>query len=216
MALARTGNVDSNELYTFFTNDTNAFNNIVSISGQVAALTVGLGAASLVYSGIRGGSNPEITDFKVNEIINDLTRDQTAAQNIVNTLGVAAIISANYYILAQFGEPANRRRAGDLFTHMFITNRQGIGNPLDLVFGLLDGVLSYSAVLRTIVFYSLGAGGIIIFWLIMSLLPNNPPGRRKRSQGVRRHKVKKRNVLYDDSNIYRILSSVHENHFDMT
>ena len=34
--------------------------------------------------------------------------------------------------------------------------RQGIGNPLDLVFGLLDGVLSYSAVLRTIVFYSLG------------------------------------------------------------
>ena len=35
MALARTGNVDSNELYTFFTNDTNAFNNIVSISGQV-------------------------------------------------------------------------------------------------------------------------------------------------------------------------------------
>ena len=33
---------------------------------QVAALTVGLGAASLVYSGIRGGSNPEITDFKVN------------------------------------------------------------------------------------------------------------------------------------------------------
>ena len=35
MALARTGNVNSNELYTFFTNDTNAFNNIVSISGQV-------------------------------------------------------------------------------------------------------------------------------------------------------------------------------------
>ena len=35
MALARTGNVNSNELYTFFTNDTNAFNNIVSITGQV-------------------------------------------------------------------------------------------------------------------------------------------------------------------------------------
>ena len=35
MALARTGNVDANELYTFFTNDTNAFNNIVSITGQV-------------------------------------------------------------------------------------------------------------------------------------------------------------------------------------
>ena len=51
---------------------------------------MGLGAASLVYSGIRGGSNPEITDFKVNEIINDLTRDQTAAQNIVNTLGVVS------------------------------------------------------------------------------------------------------------------------------
>ena len=67
----------------------------------------------------------------------------------------AAIISAIYYILAQFGEPANRRQA-DLFSNIFITNRQGIGNPLDLVFGLLDGVLSYSSVLRTIVFYSLG------------------------------------------------------------
>ena len=42
------------------------------------------------WSGIRGGSNPEITNFKVNEIINDLTRDQTAAQNIVNTLGVVS------------------------------------------------------------------------------------------------------------------------------
>ena len=51
---------------------------------------MGLGAASLVYSGIRGESNPEITNFKVNEIINDLTRDQTAAQNIVNTLGVVS------------------------------------------------------------------------------------------------------------------------------
>ena len=40
MALARTGNVDSNELYTFFTNDTNAFNNIVSISGQVFKINV--------------------------------------------------------------------------------------------------------------------------------------------------------------------------------
>ena len=51
---------------------------------------MGLGAASLVYGGVRGGSNPEVTDFKVNDIINDLTRDQTAAQNIVNTLGVVS------------------------------------------------------------------------------------------------------------------------------
>ena len=41
--------------------------------------------------------------------------------------------------------------------------RQGIGNPLDLVFGLLDGVLSYSAVLRTIVFYSLGVSFLKLF-----------------------------------------------------
>ena len=33
--LARTGNVNAEELYTFFTNDTNAQNNIISISGQV-------------------------------------------------------------------------------------------------------------------------------------------------------------------------------------
>ena len=37
-----------------------------------------------------------------------------------------------------------------------LADRQGIGNPLDLVFGLLDGVLSYGTVLRTIVFYSIG------------------------------------------------------------
>lgn len=211
MALARTGNVDANELYTFFTNDTNAFNNIVSITGQVVALTVGLGAASLVYGGVRGGSNPEVTDFKVNDIINDLTRDQTAAQNIVNTLGVAAIISANYYIFAQFGEPATRRRVGDLFN---LADRQGIGNPLDLVFGLLDGVLSYGTVLRTIVFYSIGAAGIVIFWLIMSILPNNPPGRRKRS--VERQHIKKRKTFIDDSKLYKIFTSIYENPFDMT
>ena len=41
--MARTGNVDSNELYTFFTNDTNAFNNIVSISGQVFKIKMCVG-----------------------------------------------------------------------------------------------------------------------------------------------------------------------------
>ena len=34
-----------------------------------------------------------IIALKVNEIINDLTRDQTAAQNIVNTLGVVSDIT---------------------------------------------------------------------------------------------------------------------------
>ena len=40
MALARTGNVNAGDLYTFFTNDTNAFNNIVSIGGQVRTKTM--------------------------------------------------------------------------------------------------------------------------------------------------------------------------------
>ena len=40
MALARTGNVNAGDLYTFFTNDTNAFNNIVSIGGQVRTETM--------------------------------------------------------------------------------------------------------------------------------------------------------------------------------
>ena len=47
----------------------------------------------------------------------------------------------------------------------------------------------------------------------MSILPNNPPSGRKRN---RFNVKKKRSVFYDDSNIYRILSSIHENHFDMT
>ena len=40
MALARTGNVNAGDLYTFFTNDTNAYNNIVSIGGQVSTKTM--------------------------------------------------------------------------------------------------------------------------------------------------------------------------------
>ena len=35
MSLARTGNVDVNGLYSYFTNDTVATNNIISIGGQV-------------------------------------------------------------------------------------------------------------------------------------------------------------------------------------
>ena len=40
MALARTGNVDANELYSFFTNDTIATNNIISIGGQVKIIMI--------------------------------------------------------------------------------------------------------------------------------------------------------------------------------
>ena len=60
----------------------------------------------------------------------------------------------NYYIFAQFGEPANRRNL--LKFADTITNRQGGFNPFDFIFGFLDGVPSYSVVLRTIVFYAIG------------------------------------------------------------
>ena len=66
----------------------------------------------------------------------------------------ASIISVNYFIFAQLGEPASRRnlkRIADI-----ITKRQGGFNLFDFAFGFLDGVLSYSTVLRTIVFYAIG------------------------------------------------------------
>ena len=54
---------------------------------QVAAISVALVGATFVYGAIRGGANPNVTDFRLNEVLNDLTRDQTAAQNIVLTTG---------------------------------------------------------------------------------------------------------------------------------
>jgi len=211
--LARTGNVNAEELYTFFTNDTNAQNNIISIGGQVAGITIGLTAASLLYATFRAGSNPNVTDFQIDSLVNDLTRDQTAAQNIISSLAYAIILSGNYFILAQLGEPANRRRR--IFDEFIqfgekITNRQGAFNPFDLVFGLLDGVLSYGTVLRTVVFYALGASAVIFFWLLMSFLPNTPPGRKKRSSSV----FSKINLENDKIN--RILLQVHDDQFDMT
>jgi len=207
MALARTGNVDANELYSFFTNDTIATNNIISIGGQVVALSLGLGAASVIYAAIRGGANPNVTDFRVDSIINDLLRDQTAAENIISTLGYASIISLNYYIFAQFGEPANRRnflKFADL-----ITKRQGGFNPFEFIFGFLDGVLSYSVVLRTIVFYAIGASGIVIFWTIMSFLPNTPPGKRKR-------KKRSLNKTDNEDTHLKILQNIHDNQWATT
>ena len=38
MALARTGNVDVNNLYSFLANDTNAVNNVIAIGGQVSVI----------------------------------------------------------------------------------------------------------------------------------------------------------------------------------
>ena len=54
---------------------------------QVAAISVALAGATFVYGAIRGGANPNVTDFRLDEVLNDLTRDQTAAQNIVLTTG---------------------------------------------------------------------------------------------------------------------------------
>lgn len=77
-------------------------------------------------------------------------------------------------------------------------DRQGF-NPLEAVAGFLDPVLSYAAVLRTIVFTGLGvrrycpspdtkpflqASGILIFWALMSLLPNGSGRRRRRRRTV--------------------------------
>ena len=53
----------------------------------------------------------------------------------------------------------NLTRFGDTivkFRRVPLTNRQGGLDPFGLVFGVLDGVLSYASVLRTIVFYALG------------------------------------------------------------
>ena len=67
------------------------------------------------------------------------------------------MISAIYFTLAQLGEPANRRRIFEDVSQQFSNiNRQGGFNPLDFVFGFLDGQLSYANVLRIIVFTSLG------------------------------------------------------------
>jgi len=181
LAHHRTLNLNQGDLYEFFTNDTNAFNNIVSIGGQLVGLTVVLGGASLVYTAIRGDQIS--SDLELNSVISDLTRDQTAAQNIFSTLGYSTIIAASYYFLSQLGEPANSRRKDEddnnlLYQTNFI-DRQGF-NPLDAVTGFLDPILSYSAVFRTLVFYGLGASGILIFWAFMSLLPNSR-GRKRRS-----------------------------------
>ena len=48
-----------------------------------------LGGASLVYTTIRGDQIS--SDLEVGAVVNDLTRDQTAAQNIVATLGYVSI-----------------------------------------------------------------------------------------------------------------------------
>ena len=56
---------------------------------------MGLGAASVIYAAIRGPSNPNVTDFKVDSIVNDLLRDQTAAENIIATLGYVSIYYLN-------------------------------------------------------------------------------------------------------------------------
>ena len=67
------------------------------------------------------------------------------------------MISAIYFTLAQLGEPANRRRIFEDVTQQFGNiNRQAGFNPLDFIFGFLDGQLSYANVLRIVVFTSLG------------------------------------------------------------
>merc|ERR1711953_586936 len=111
LAHHRTLNLNQGDLYDFFTNDTNAFNNIVSIGGQLVGLTVVLGGASIVYTAIRGDQIS--SDLELDSVISDLTRDQTAAQNIGATLGYSTIIAASYYFLSQLGEPARKRRRKD-------------------------------------------------------------------------------------------------------
>merc|ERR1712203_1311166 len=98
----------------------------------------------------------------------------TLATGLKRARNKSTIIAATYYFLSQLGEPARKRRRKDeddinlLYQTNFI-DRQGF-NPLDLVTGFLDPILSYSAVFRTLVFYGLGASGILIFWALMSLL----------------------------------------------
>ena len=48
-----------------------------------------LGGASVAYTAFRGDQIS--SDLEVSSVVNDLTRDQTAAQNIVSTLGYVSI-----------------------------------------------------------------------------------------------------------------------------
>jgi len=208
----RTLNVNQAELYSFYTNDTNAFNNIIAIGGQLVALTVVLGGASVAYTAIRGDQIS--SDLELGSVVNDLTRDQTAATNIVSTLGYSTIIAATYYFLSQLGEPASKRRKVEddpdlLFQTNFI-DRQGF-NPLDAVTGFLDGILSYAVVFRTIIFFGIGASGIIIFWAFMSILPN---GRRKRSLRHDLFRQSQKSGLIEE--YLEIFSKINANAIDFT
>ena len=51
-----------------------------------------LGGASVAYTAIRGDQIS--SDLELSSVVNDLTRDQTAAQNIVSTLGYVSISSS--------------------------------------------------------------------------------------------------------------------------
>ena len=59
-----------------------------------------LGGASIVYNTIRGGS----TDLQLDSVISDLTRDQTAAQNIVSTLGYVSHYKMVCWLMVVGGE----------------------------------------------------------------------------------------------------------------
>jgi len=211
MSLARTGSVDAGELYSFLTNDTNAINNVIAVTGQVAAISVALAGATFVYGAIRGGANPNVTDFRLNEVLNDLTRDQTAAQNIVLTTGYALMVSSLYFFLAQLGEPAKRRRIFDFGSNI---NRQGgIPNPLDFIFGFLDGQLSYATTLRFIVFYGLGSFGVILFWALMSILPNTPPGKKRKKREMKQSLKEELPQILREEEFHQLLAKIHENQF---
>ena len=138
------------------------------------------------------------------------------------------MVSSLYFFLAQLGEPAKRRRIFDFGSN---TNRQGgIPNPLDFIFGFLDGQLSYATTLRFIVFYGLGVNifkkiiqkifkiifqsfGVILFWALMSILPNTPPGKKRKKREMKQSLKEELPQILREEEFHKLLAKIHENQF---
>ena len=105
---------------------------------QVAGITIGLTAASLLYATFRAGSNPNVTDFQIDSLVNDLTRDQTAAQNIISSLAyvsrqtsyVAIQTSTNIQITK--GCPNNSAPVVCCYIKQYSTGAGFFGHPVEL------------------------------------------------------------------------------------
>ena len=99
---------------------------------------------------------------------------------------------------------------------------------MEAVAGFLDPVLSYAAVLRTIVFTVLGvrkyypspdtklyfqASGILIFWALMSLLPNGSGRRRRRRTVNQTWEPDLTNIIILENQLSDIVTNIEDRDF---